>query len=109
MQLQSENIELIDLSMRTTLIELSIIIKNSTCCVSVDTGTFHLAYAQKVNTIGIFYREKMVTEWAPVHLDYVKVLVGERQGEKDDFSTVKDVGADEVLAQLAQFDSKLHI
>lgn len=97
LKMQEEKLEFVDLSLKTTICELGVIIKNAIACVSVDTGTFHLSYAQDVNTIGLFFDEKMIIEWAPSKLDCVKVLVGKKYIKKGKVICVKDITATDVL------------
>lgn len=99
-KLKSENINFSDLTLKTNLLELACIIKNSQYCVSVDTGTLHLAYAQQVKTIGIFFNEQMTKEWTPENLSNLKILFGKREGNKQNFVCTKEVSAAEVLAEI---------
>ena len=99
-QLKNENIDFMDLTLKTSITELAVIIKNSKCCVSVDTGTFHLAYAQGVKTLALFYDKQKVVEWAPSDTDCVQVLLGERVGVANDFVCVKEITAKEVLEKM---------
>jgi len=46
---------LIDLTNKTSYLELASIINCSKACISVDTGTLHLACALNKQTVGIFY------------------------------------------------------
>lgn len=50
----SSSDRLLDLSGRTTLTELAIVLRNSACLVSLDSGPFHLAWMQKVPVVGLF-------------------------------------------------------
>lgn len=77
-KLKSDGINFIDLTNKTTILELASAIDCAKCCVSVDTGTFHLAYALKTKTVGIFYNSVFFEEWSPKNLNFVKVLLGER-------------------------------
>ena len=101
-ELKKENIEFYDLTLKTDIKELSLIIKKAQNCVSVDTGTLHLSYSQNVKTIGLFFNEQMSVEWAPHNLSNLKVIKGERRGEKNKFETVKDISAVEVLEEISK-------
>ena len=99
-QLKNENINFIDLTLKTNITELASIIKNSKCCVSVDTGTFHLSYAQGVKTFGLFFNEKMVVEWAPLNLDFVKIFIGKKERKGDVFFCSKNISYKEVIKEI---------
>lgn len=99
-QLKAESIKFIDLSLRTTITELAAVIKNSQYCVSVDTGTFHLSYAQNVNTIGLFFSKEKLKKWSPSNLKNITILLGERCGDKRNFVSKKDIKAEEVLQKI---------
>lgn len=99
-KLEEENINFLNLTNKTTISELGAIIKMSDCCVSVDTGTFHLSYAQQVNTIGLFFEEHYMKKWAPQNLKHVKLLVGEKQETDNTVICKKDISADDVLKEI---------
>ena len=59
--LQNKNYtNLIDLSNKTSFLELAKIISLSKGCISVDTGSLHLACALNKPTIGVFYKNQNV-------------------------------------------------
>ncbi len=78
--LENANCEFINLVDKTSIIELSGVLKNSKCLISIDTGTMHLGYAVGCPTVAIFYRKNTAPIWAPNPALYnVKVI-------EDDFS-----------------------
>lgn len=98
--LEEENINFINLTNKTTISELGAVIKMSDCCVSVDTGTFHLSYAQQVNTIGLFFEENYTKKWSPKNLKHVKLLIGEKQEIDNKVICKKDITANDVLKEM---------
>lgn len=98
--LKAENIDFIDLTLQTNITELGAIIKNSDACVSVDTGTFHFSYAQNVPTIGLFFNEKMVKEWAPSELKFVQVHIGEKELKNREVICHKNIDSVEIIKSL---------
>ncbi len=97
--LTEENVNFIDLTTQTSITELGAVIKNAQACVSVDTGVLHFAYAQNVKTVGLFFNEKMVKEWAPTD-EKVKIILGERKFNNGDIVRIKNICAAEVVAAL---------
>lgn len=99
-KLIKENIKFYDLSLKTSIKDLSLIIKNAKLCVSVDTGTLHLSYAQKVKTIGLFFNEKMVVEWTPNNLDFVRVIVGQKEYKDKELICLKNINYKDVIKEM---------
>jgi len=99
-KLIEENIDFIDLTLKTTIVELGVVLKKAQVSVSVDTGTLHLSYAQGIKTIGIFFNKDKILPWTPQNLDNLKIILGERQGTKKNFVSIKDVLAEEVIREI---------
>ncbi|MBO7673272.1 glycosyltransferase family 9 protein [bacterium] len=89
--------DFINITNRTSITELGVIIKHAEVCVSMDTGTFHFSYAQGTKTVGIFFNSYFVKMWAPVNCDNVELLVGNKKIEKNGIRCVKDVTYNDVL------------
>lgn len=99
-KLQANNIKFIDLSNKTNITELGVVIKMADICISVDTGTFHFAYSQGVKTIGIFFNSKMINEWAPQNLKHVKILEGIKEQKNNEIILIKNITANEVIREI---------
>ena len=66
---------LIDLSNKTSFLELAYVMNSSTGCISVDTGTLHLASALNKRTVGVFYK-KLNWGYRPDSSTYPNVFCG---------------------------------
>ena len=98
-------VKFINLTKKTTITELGVIIKNSEVCVSMDTGTFHFAYAQGVKTVGIFFNSKFVKMWFPNNSSNIELLLGEKQQINNKVVCIKDVTYKEVLSGVEKLTS----
>lgn len=104
-KLNADGVEFIDLSKRTTIMELGVVIKHASVCVSMDTGTFHFAYSQGTQTVGIFFNPKFVKMWAPKTADNIELLLGEKKETNSGIECIKDVAYTEVLSRVNKFTS----
>lgn len=103
-QLKNEKVDFIDLTNKTTITELGAIIKSADICISVDTGTFHFSYAQNVNTIGLFFNNRMSKEWAPKTSEFVKLVKGRKFEKNKIIICLKDITANDVLEKMREFE-----
>lgn len=55
----------INLVNKTTIYELAQVLRNCEALISVDTGTMHFSYANKVPTVCVFYKQDNIKPWAP--------------------------------------------
>lgn len=49
--------QFLDLTNRTPLIELGLLLRHAHCLISLDSGPYHLAWLQKVPVVGLFFAE----------------------------------------------------
>lgn len=103
-KLNYENINYIDLTNKTNITELGAIIKKSKVCVSVDTGTFHFAYTQNVNTIGLFFNDLKIKEWVPQNNNCIKILKGIKYLENNKIICKQNISANDVINEIKKFD-----
>ena len=89
-----------DLTNRTTITELGVLIKHAQVCVSMDTGTFHFSYAQGVKTVGIFFNPRFVKMWCPQNVTNIELLIGEKYWKNQKAECIKDVTYKEVLLKV---------
>ena len=75
----------------------------SDTCISVDTGTFHLSYAQNVKTIGLFFNKRMEREWVPKSTD-ITILEGKKYINNKQIVCEKNIKAQDVLKELEKLD-----
>lgn len=68
--------EFVDIVGCTSLIEISKVLKICKCCISVDTGTMHLANALQIPVVGIFYDGHMEQWGSDSTLYPVRLLEG---------------------------------
>ena len=105
-KLNYDGMKYINLARQTTITELGVIIKHSAVSVSMDTGTFHFSYSQGVKTIGIFFNKDFMRIWAPKNLKNVAILIGEKKFQNGEVKCIKNIEADEVVAQTEEFLSE---
>lgn len=98
--LKEKNIDFIDVTNQTSIMELAVIMKHAKSTVSVDTGTMHLSYAVKTPTICLFFNKEMVAEWAPKDRIKNKILIGSQKFEKEGLIIEKNINYSEVLETL---------
>ena len=95
-----DKIKFIDLTNKTNISELGAIIKKSDTCISVDTGTFHLAYAQGVKTIGLFFNKRAKNEWTPTNIKCIRIIEGKKYKIKNKIICEKNIAADDVIKEV---------
>ncbi len=81
----------VDLTNSTSIYDLANIIKQCRCLISVDTGTMHLGYAVGCPTIGIFFQEHTIPEWAPDESLYNVRIIGSDYSTERILSTLNDL------------------
>lgn len=64
-QLRLNECDFIDLSNKTSILDLAKVLKMTKGLISIDTGTMHMACAVGVPVLGIFLKHDMVEKWAP--------------------------------------------
>ena len=96
----------INITNRTSITELGVIIKHAEICVSMDTGTFHFSYSQGTKTIGIFFNPRFVKMWSPVNCENVELLVGKKKIEKTGIKCIKNVTYKDVLSKVEKILKK---
>lgn len=105
-ELKTKNLNnFIDLTNQTTIMDLAVLMSKAHCCISVDTGTMHLAYLLNKPTICLFSQPVMVPQWYPSHLDNVKILVGNKYLDKKTNKIIinKEISHKDVLNILKTF------
>lgn len=73
--LESKNCKFINLANKTKIYELAQVLRNCKGLISVDTGTMHFGYANKVATVCVFYEKENIKCWAPDRKLYPKVAI----------------------------------
>lgn len=96
-KLKKDGAEFIDLSGKTSIIELAHVIKNSMATISVDTGSMHLAYGLGVHTICLFYVVEKIKKWLPQELSNVHLLLGKKIISEGKIITSKEITHRQVL------------
>ena len=74
-ELREQGADFVDMINKTSIPELSALLKNAKKAISVDTGTMHLACAVDVPTVAVFYDKKGVINWAPKKDIYSAVTI----------------------------------
>lgn len=64
-ELTKNHCEFINLVNQTTIYELAQVLRYSKALISVDTGTMHFGYANKVPTVCLYYQDTNIKYWAP--------------------------------------------
>lgn len=64
-ELKKAGCNFIDLTNKTSISDLAIVLQQSEALISVDTGTMHLGYAIGVPTVAVFYEKITLKCWAP--------------------------------------------
>lgn len=54
-----------DLTNKTTISQMALLLKNCKGLISIDTGTMHLACAVKCPVCAVFYKPQLIKKWAP--------------------------------------------
>ncbi len=107
--LKKNGADFIDLVQKTTINELAVILKNAHSCVTVDTGSMHLAYLVGTKTICLFFNQSMINEWVPPHQDNIKILIGKQyeKGEKKKIICEEEISYERVLGLVKQYQKDL--
>lgn len=102
--LKKNNADFIDLSSKTTILELSVILKYAKCTISVDTGSMHLSYMVKTPTVCLFFNQEMISEWVDKNNKKIKVFCGNKceVGKNKQILCKKNVNFDEILTFFQQ-------
>lgn len=89
--LKKQGADFIDLTDKTSILELAEILKLSKCLISVDTGTMHLGYAVGVPLIAVFYEDITLGRWAPNPKFYNSTLIKENQTPENIFQNAMKI------------------
>lgn len=73
--LEDKNNKFINLTNKTSIYELAQVLRNCKALISVDTGTMHFGYANKVPTVCVFYEQDKLKSWVPDKKLYSNVEV----------------------------------
>lgn len=73
--LEKAGCNFINLINKTSIIELSAVLKSAFALISADTGTMHLGYSFGVKTICVFFEQESKGNWAPDEKIYPNVKV----------------------------------
>lgn len=97
----------IDVTNKTTIMDVAVILSKANCVVSVDTGTMHMAYLLDKPTICLFHQPIMIPQWYPSHLDNVKIIEGNKYLDKDTnkIIKIKEIKSADVLNIVKQLRS----
>lgn len=87
-KLLTSGCDFINMVNKTTIPELSSLIKKSKALISVDTGTMHLGYAVSTPLVAIFYEENMSKCWSPDTDLYNAVLIEKNQSAENIFNEI---------------------
>ena len=98
----------IDVTNKTTIMDVAVILSKANCVVSVDTGTMHMAYLLNKPTICLFHQPIMIPQWYPDYLDNVKILVGHKYLDEKTKKIIKlkEIQSTDVLNLVNQLRSK---
>ena len=80
--------EFIDLTDKTSFIELANVLQRLDCLISVDTGTMHFANAVNTPTVNIFYSTGS-EQWAPDEKLYKTITLGKTATDDEIMSAVE--------------------
>lgn len=96
-ELLNNNCKIINLVNKTTIYELAQVLRNCKALISVDTGTMHFAYANKVPTVCVFYKKANIKIWAPDKNLYPYTNVPDENSVEQIYASLKNVirGLDE--------------
>lgn len=81
----------INLVNKTSIPELSLVLKYSKGLISVDTGTMHLGYAVGAPTVCIFYKKDTIITWGPNPNLYKVKLITDDYSAEHIFENTKDL------------------
>ena len=93
-KLKEANCNFIDLTNKTSILELAKIIKNSKCLISVDTGTMHLGYSLGIPVVAVFYEQNVSQIWAPDEKLYKSILIENNQTPDNIFNKMSEIQND---------------
>ena len=93
-KLKEANCNFIDLTNKTSILELAKIIKNSKCLISVDTGTMHLGYSLGIPVVAVFYEQNVSGIWAPDEKLYKSILIENNQTPDNIFNKMSEIQND---------------
>jgi ADP-heptose:LPS heptosyltransferase len=86
-KLNKEKAKFIDMTNKTSLLELAVVLKNSKGLISADTGTLHLGCALGVPTTAIFYEGNApVSIWSPSKDLYNVSIIENNQNTENIFN-----------------------
>lgn len=89
--LKEEGVDFIDLTDKTSILELADVLKISKCLISVDTGTMHLGYAVGTPLIAVFYEDITLGRWAPNPKFYNSILIKDNQTPHNIFQNMMKI------------------
>jgi len=72
-------VDFVNLTNKTTIYELSLVLKASKALISADTGTMHLGCACGVPTAVVFYESAKIANWAPSPEIYNCIIISDNQ------------------------------
>ncbi len=89
--LKESGCDFLDLTNKTTIPQLGIILEKAQALISVDTGTMHLGCAVGVPTVAVFYEQETVQNWAPRKELYKSILIHENQTAESIIEKMKGI------------------
>lgn len=89
--LKQANCNFIDLTNKTTILELASLLKKCKALVSVDTGTMHLGYALDTPTVCLFYKDGNADYWAPDPKLYKTRVINKNVSVKGIINNLKEI------------------
>lgn len=91
MELSKCNCNFINLVNQTTIYELAQVLSNCKTLISIDTGTMHFGYANKVPTVCIFYDRGSMKYWAPKQDIYPYTIIPEDLSAEGIYKSFKEL------------------
>lgn len=90
-KLKNAGCEFIDLTNRTSILELGAVLKDAKGLISIDTGTLHYGLALDVPVCAVFYEDDKVANWAPDAKIYKSVLIDKDQTSSNIFTKFSEL------------------
>ena len=76
---------------QTSIYELAQVLRNCEALISVDTGTMHFSYANKVPTVCVFYKQNNIKHWAPRKTLYPYTILPQTNSVEDIYTAFKEL------------------